>query len=67
MIRSRGQGADTIESRGQTPGDCVCQPTLTIPIIIDTLEVNESSRVWGGVRCEAAFKVLNGNLIHFSK
>lgn len=65
MIRRRRQCANTIESRWQPPRDRVCQPTLAIPIIIDTLEVNEGGRVWRAIRCEAAFKVLDCNLILF--
>lgn len=65
MIRRRRQCANTIESRWQPPRYRVCQPTLAIPIIIDTLEVNEVGRVWRCIRCEAAFKVLNCNLILF--
>jgi hypothetical protein len=62
MVRSGVHGADTVETSGETIGHSSLEKTLTIPVVVDTLEESKSLRVGSLLRSQVVAEILNSDV-----
>ncbi len=62
MVRRRVHGADTVETGGETSSDSSLKQTLSIAVVIDTLEKGEGLRVGSLLRCQVVAEILDSDV-----
>lgn len=62
MVRSAGHGADPVETSRETSGDIGREQSLTVSVIVDTLEEGKGLWVGRSAGCEVIPEVLDGDV-----
>lgn len=62
MVGGRVHGADTIETGRKTRSDRSLEKTLSVSVVVDTLEEGEGLRVRSLLGCQIIAEILDGNV-----